>query len=142
MRLRGKVGKYVLRQAMKDRVPSAMELKKHPFMAPAAETLGLDRGSSDLGRYLDRDVTARVGIFDPTVIALIRRGLRILPTDSYARSLAETMVTIVASVHVLDELFCEQFERSAERFGSTRRARLQDGLVSKPAAPAASVTGA
>ena len=138
LRLRGRVGKFILRQAMASRVPGAMELRKRPFMAPAAETLGLDRGSEHIGRYLDRRTTARVGIFDPSAIALVRRSLRLLPTHSYARSLAETMITMVASVHALHDLFCERFDDSVSRYragGAVRR--VQDGLVTRPSAAGA-----
>jgi hypothetical protein len=65
LRLRDQVGKYILRKAMTDRT-SAMELRKRPFMAPSAETLGLDRGSEQLGRHLDRRAIARAGSRTPS----------------------------------------------------------------------------
>jgi len=123
LKLRDNVGKYVLRQAMKHRVPAAVTLRKRPFMAPSAETLGLDHGSEQIGRYFERTVVERVGIFDPLALSLLRHSMRILPTGSYVHSLAETLLTIVASVHALHDLFCERFDDSVRRFDTSPRQR-------------------
>lgn len=123
LKLRDNVGKYVLRQAMKHRVPAAVNLRKRPFMAPSAETLGLDHGSEHLGRYFERTVIERVGIFDPLALSLLRSSMRIFPGGSYVHSLAETLLTIVASVHAMHDLFCERFDDSVRRFDTSPRQR-------------------
>jgi hypothetical protein len=78
--------------------------------------LGFNHGGSDLGRYLDRRTVKKVGIFDPLAIAALRQAIRILPARSHAHSMAETLLTLVASTHALHELFCERFEESVGRF--------------------------
>jgi hypothetical protein len=70
----------------------------------------------DLGRYLDRRAVKDAGIFDPLAIALLRQSLKILPARSYAYSLAETLLTLVLSTHVLHGQFCERFDASMQRF--------------------------
>jgi asparagine synthase (glutamine-hydrolysing) len=120
LKVRDGATKHVLRAAMASRIPDAAARRKRPFMAPSAETLGLDRrdrrNDTDPGRFLDRDVVRKVGLFDPFAIAAMRQSLRLLPARSYAHSLAETLLTIVASTHALHELFCERFDDSVARF--------------------------
>ena len=42
-KLRNGRGKYILRRALEERLPSAFQVKKRPFVAGSSETLGLDR---------------------------------------------------------------------------------------------------
>jgi asparagine synthase (glutamine-hydrolysing) len=118
LKVRDGATKYLLRESMKGRTAAAADRRKRPFMAPSAETLGLDRGGAQLGRYLERRVIKDVGLFDPLMVAALRQAIRFLPARSYAFSLAETLLTIVASTHVLHELFCDRFEDSVRRFSA------------------------
>ena len=45
LKLRDGAGKYVLRRAIAERLPSALQVKKRPFVAGSSETLGLNRNS-------------------------------------------------------------------------------------------------
>lgn len=115
LKVRDGATKYILRQAVQARVPEAAGRRKHPFMAPSAETLGLDRGG-DPGRYLDRHTVKAVGVFDPLAIAALRQSLKLLPRRGRAYTMAETLLTIAASTHALHELFIERFDESTRRF--------------------------
>jgi asparagine synthase (glutamine-hydrolysing) len=116
LKLRNDSGKYLLREAMRHRIPSAPDIRKRPFMAPSAETFGMGREGNALDSYLDARVVREVGIFDPLAIGALRRCLGWLPRRSYAHGIAESLLTVVASVHALHGLFCARYEESLARF--------------------------
>jgi asparagine synthase (glutamine-hydrolysing) len=133
LKVRDGSGKWVLRQAMRDHLPAMHDSMKRPFMAPSAETLGLDRGDGHLAPFLDRATTSRIGIFDPFAIATLRAGLRVLPGRSPVYGLAEALLTVVASVHALHDLFCRRFDDAVTRFSSAAAPRTRTGhLVAPP----------
>jgi len=115
-KVRGQVGKYILRKAMSSRMPAAPAIVKRPLMGPSAETLGLDRRSGFLSPYLERKVVQDAGIFDPLAVSALRYAVRFLRRGTYAHGVAESVLTIIASTHVLHRLYCERFEDSAARF--------------------------
>ena len=60
----------------------------------------------------------------------LRRGLAYLPHGSRVLSLAETLLTGVASIQAINEMFCERFADSAARFNLPRPASsLADGRI-------------
>jgi asparagine synthase (glutamine-hydrolysing) len=121
MKLREGQGKYILRRAVADIVPPTIAARsKHAFVAPTAETLGLTAGR-DLGeRYLSREVTRRIGIFDPTLIWMALRAISILPRRTHLYALTETALTMALSVHVLHDIFVDRFRAAADELGDTR----------------------
>ncbi|HYW40305.1 MAG TPA: asparagine synthase (glutamine-hydrolyzing) [Terriglobales bacterium] len=130
LKLRNGAGKYILRRAIAERLPSALLVKKRPFVAPTTETLGLSEGSEFAAHYLDSRVIRNLGLFNPHVIGALRRSLAYLPRGSRALSLTETMLTGVASIHAVHEMFCERFEDFAGRFSLARPdSTLADGRI-------------
>jgi len=130
LKLRDGAGKYILRQAIAESVPSALVVKKRPFVAAATETLGLSKGSEFSSHYLDSGVIRNTGLFNPLVIGALRRSLDYLPRGSRSLSLTETVLTGVASVQAVNEMFCERFADSAARFSLVRGdSRLADGRI-------------
>jgi asparagine synthase (glutamine-hydrolysing) len=130
LKLRDGAGKYILRRAIAERLPSALLVKKRPFVAPTSETLGLSKGSEFSAHYLDSRAIRNLGLFNPHVIGALRRSLAYLPRGSRALSLTETMLTGVASIQAVNEMFCERFEDSAARFSLVRGdSTLADGRI-------------
>lgn len=116
LKIRDGAGKHIFRRAVLDKLPSASDIKKRPFAAPSADTLGLARDGSGMSRYLDRKTIDRVGLFDPFVIRTLVQSLKVLRPGSRAHGVAETLLTGVASIHALHDMFCERFSSSANRF--------------------------
>jgi asparagine synthase (glutamine-hydrolysing) len=130
LKLRNGAGKYVLRRAIADRLPSALQVKKRPFVAASSETLGLNRDSEFSAHYLDSRAIRNTGLFNPRVVGALRRSLAYLPRGSRVLSLTETMLTGVASIQAINEMFCERFEDSAVRFSLSRAdSTLADGRI-------------
>ena len=130
LKLRNGAGKYVLRRAIAGRLPSALQVKKRPFVAGSSETLGLNRDSEFSAHYLDSRAIRNTGLFNPRVVGALRRSLDYLPRGSRVLSLTETMLTGVASIQAIDEMFCQRFEDSAVRFNLPRAdSTLADGRI-------------
>ncbi len=130
LKLRNGSEKYVLRRAIAERLPSALQVKKRPFVAASNETLGLDRNSEFAARYLDSRAIRNTGLFKPKVVEGLRRSLAYLPHGSRVLSLTETLLTGVASMQAINEMFCERFEESAVRFNLARAdSTLADGRI-------------
>ena len=120
LKLRNGAGKYVLRRAISETLPSALKVKKRPFVAGSSETLGLAKGSEFSTHYLDSRAIRNTGLFNPRVVGGMRRSLAYLPKGSRALSLTETVLTGVASIQAINEMFCERYEESAVRFNLAR----------------------
>ncbi len=130
LKLRNGAGKYILRRAIAERLPFALEVKKRPFVAASSETLGLDRGSDLSRHYLDSRVIRKTGLFNPQVVAGLRRSLPYLPRGSRLLGLTEAVLTAVVSIQALDEMFCDRFADSAARFNLARPdSTLADGRI-------------
>ena len=131
LKVRHDTTKYILRQAMKARVPAAAARQETPIHGAVRRDARLRSWLRAAGPVSGSATVKKVGIFQPLAIAALRQSLRILPTRSHAHSMAETLLTLVASTHALHELFCERFEESAGRFSSTldERPALAQALV-------------
>lgn len=130
LKLRNGAGKYILRRAIAEKLPSALLVKKRPFVAPASETLGLNKGSEFSAHYLDSRVIRNTGLFNPQAVGALRRSLAFLPRGSRALSLTETVLTGVASIQAVNEMFCERFVDSSARFSLSRAdSTLADGRI-------------
>lgn len=121
MKLNDRGNKHVLRQAMTGLVPEAVRVRpKKLFLAPSAESLGLDRpGNPLIATYLAPDRIREVGIFDPLRLKGILQGVRFLPKGSHYQVLCEMLTMGALSLHILHELFCRDFRGSAERFSKS-----------------------
>lgn len=134
LKLRNGVGKYILRQAILNKVPAAAQLKKRPFAAPSAGTLGLTGRSEGVAHFLERDTIKNIGLFDPLAVRSVLRMLPFLPAGSRSLGLAESMLTGVVSIHALHEMFCRDFPGSMERFSDPAiKTLLPEGAVHNPA---------
>ncbi len=120
LKLRNGVGKYILRRAIAETLPSALLVKKRPFVAGSSETLGLDRDSELSARYLNSRAIRETGLFNPQVLGGLRRSLPHLRRGSRLLSLTETLLTAVVSINAINEMFCQRFENSAARFNLPR----------------------
>jgi asparagine synthase (glutamine-hydrolysing) len=134
LKIRDGAGKHIFRQAVLNKLPSASHVKKRPFAAPSADTLGLAGRGPGMSRYLDRKIIKRVGLFDPLVIRTLVQSLKVLRPGSRAHGVAETLLTGVASIHALHDMFCEHFSSSAAQFAiPARELTLSQGAVAGPA---------
>jgi len=130
LKLRNGTGKYILRRAIASRLPSALQVKKRPFLAATSETLGLNKNSSFCTHYLNSRVIRETGLFNPHVVGALHRSLDYLPRGSRSLSLAETALIGVASIQAMNEMFCERFDDSAARFSLSRPdSTLADGRI-------------
>lgn len=118
MKLNESGTKDVLRRAMTGVVPESVRTRrKKLFLAPSSESLGLDRPRNALiDTYLTSDRIRDAGIFDPHALKPILSGVRYLPKGSYYQSLLEAIAMAALSLHVLHDLFCRDFQNSADRF--------------------------
>jgi asparagine synthase (glutamine-hydrolysing) len=127
-KLRHDVDKWVLREAGRDG-RDAVSAPKRPFMAPSLSTLGLDRRHGPLDRYFDRALIEEAGIFNPSAIAALRLGARILPAGTRAQAVCEAATVLALSVHVLFDLYCRRLRESLERYRCPARVEAGDGAV-------------
>ena len=134
-KLRGAVDKWVLRQAMAARLPVASMTSKRAFMAPSLSTLGLDQRPGPLDVYLDRRLVEEAGVFNPTAVAALRLGARLLPAGSRAQGVCEAATLMALSVHALYDLFCRGFRASLDRYRRPGVVDVRDGAVVCAAAP-------
>ena len=133
LKMRNGSGKYILRQAVLNKLQAASQVKKRPFVAPSAETLGLGRRGEVLDGYLDRKTVKNVGLFRPLAIATLRQSLKVLRPGSRAFGRAEAMLTGVASIHALHDMFCENFTSSLHRYSSGGgEPAIEEGTVFDP----------
>jgi asparagine synthetase B (glutamine-hydrolysing) len=99
-------------------------------VAASSEKLGLEKGSEFSAHYLDSSAIRNTGLFNPQVVAGLRRSLAYLPRSSRVLSLTETVLTGVASIQAINEMFCERFADSAARFSLSRAdSTLADGRI-------------
>jgi asparagine synthase (glutamine-hydrolysing) len=129
-KLRDGTGKYILRRAIAETLPSALLVKKRPFVAASSETLELHRDSEPSRRYLDSQAIRKTGLFNPQVLGGLRRSLPHLTRGSRLLSLTEALLTAVVSINATNEMFCERFEDSEARFNLARPdSSLADGRI-------------
>ena len=86
---------------------------KKMFLAPSVETLASGSDDNPLDQYLEGDIVRRAGIFDPTRLGVIRKALPFIPKHSYQFTVAEGLLIGAASLHIVEDLFCRNFERRA-----------------------------
>ena len=113
--------KYILRRAFADVVPESAQPKKKVFLAPTTSALGLDTTGPLVETYLSPRFVREAGIFEPQMLKLLRRALRILPKGSYYHSACEGALVLALSLHVLYDLFCKNFSSSAVSFSHPSR---------------------
>lgn len=128
-KLRGDTDKWVLREAMRERLPGAVLATKRAFMAPSLTTLGLDRRRSPLDEYFRADLVEDAGVFNPAAIAAMRLAARLLPAGTRAQAVAEAATVLALSVHVLFDLYCRRLRASLERYRRPGTLALADGEV-------------
>ncbi len=114
--MNGPISKAILRRAMEGQLPQAAATPKKPFMAPSALNLGLFRNLPEIMPYLRADYTRHVGVFDPMMLSLARQGVQFLPRRSERRGLWEALLIVALSIHMLNDLFVDNFDRNVKRF--------------------------
>jgi len=134
LKLRNGSGKYILRQAVLNRLQAGSRVKKRPFLAPSTQTLGLGKRGETMDHYLERKTVKDVGLFNPLAIAAMRETLKVLRPGSRAMGLVEATLTGVASLHALHQMFCGDFSRSLARYAIPQRHPvMEEGAVTDPA---------
>lgn len=116
-KLRDGVDKYTLRRYLERHLPEAAQRPKKIFLAPAAQTLGLDRSSPALDHYFSPRRVKETGIFDPLRIGIARQALKVLPSRLRLYQALEGALVLALSVQILDQLFCRDFASSSRAFG-------------------------
>jgi len=86
---------------------------KKMFLAPSLETLAAAGDDNPLDQYLRADVVRQAGIFSPAQLWAIRKALPFIPKQSYQFTIAEALLIGAASLHIVDDFFCRNFERRA-----------------------------
>ena len=89
-------------------------LPKKMFLAPSLDTLIPASGDNPIDQYLKDEVVRQVGVFDPRKLNAINSAIRFLPKHSYQYTVSEALLIGAASIHIINELFCRQFQRRAE----------------------------
>ncbi len=115
-KLRGAVDKWLLRQFARSRVPEQALAKKGVFVAPSLLTLGMHRHHDLLDAYLTRHRVEETGIFNPSAVAAVRLGARLLPRQSRARAVCEAATVLALSVQTLFDLYCRDLRGSFARY--------------------------
>ena len=116
LRIKDGQDKYILRRMLAGRLPQAAATKKKMFLAPSTETLELDRDSALLATYLAPELIREVGVFNPSLLRLLPRALRLLPPGSFYHGLYEGVLVLALSLHVIYDLFCKNYPAYAQRF--------------------------
>ena len=130
LKLRDDQEKYILHRAMAGLLPEELQRQKHMFLAPPIDVLHLEPWRVLVDEYLTPARIREAGIFSPTMLSLLLRGMRLFPKGSYRRRLCEMGVIEALSLHILHELFCARFHAHCGRFARSQADyRLSDGAV-------------
>ena len=128
-KLRDAVDKWLLREAIRVRLPAAAAAPKRVFMAPSLSTLGLEARHGALDDWFDRGLIEDTGIFNPTAVSALRLGARRLPRGSRAQMVCEAATVMALSVHVLHDLFCRKLATSLARYRRPGVVDVREGAV-------------
>jgi asparagine synthase (glutamine-hydrolysing) len=134
VKLREGTDKWLLREAMRARLPRAVLAAKRAFMAPSLSTLGLDRRHSALDPYFSGDLIEEAGVFSPAAVRTLRLAARLLPAGTRAQAVAEAATVLALSVHVLFDVYCRRLRASLDRYRRPGTIALADGAVAGAAA--------
>ena len=109
LRIRGTTEKWVLREAMRGVLPKVLyERQKFAFMAPPAHTDERKRRRLELllERFLNPEVVARTGLFDPSRVRSFLEAYR-REQDATVLVRSDTIVNHLLCLHVLHEQYVE-----------------------------------
>ncbi len=123
--------KQMLREAVADLLPEGLRQRtKKQFMAPSPEVLGFQGGFDGAARgagaralvehFLSPQNIQTVGVFRPLALTAVRKLLAVLPRGSYLYGICEGILVFALSLHIIHEMFCQDFAASAERYASRR----------------------
>lgn len=108
--------KTVIRRALSKRLPRPAERYKRMFLAPPGTSKSVFEGPI-AKHWLSPEVTKACGFFQPRAVRTIRMAYGALPQKAGFRRVLEGFLMTAISAHLLDHLFCRDFQGSLDRFG-------------------------
>lgn len=127
--------KTVIRRALSKRLPRPAERYKRMFLAPPGTNKSVFEGTI-AKHWLSPEVTKASGFFQPGAIWGLRLAYGALPRNAGFRRVLEGFLMTAISAHLLDHLFCKDFDGSLRQFGlSPYRAQHRGMDAGRPSLP-------
>ena len=126
-------GKLPLRSAMSQRLPNYVHQgAKRVFWAPVAAVDTLMQNSF-CEMALSPDLVRDVGVFEPSRVALAQKLIRVFPANSKLGGGLRTVLTLAASLHLVNDMFVRNFPKSALNFCNSETSRALEALAARNA---------
>ncbi len=128
LRLRTLTEKYVLKQAMRELLPTTITARtKQPYMAPDAKSFFQGSPLDYVDDLLSEDHIRRVGYFNPTAVTMLVRKCRQSPILGFKDNMALVGIisTMLVHHHFVDHFAARLSEASSQSPG-TKRCHRQD----------------
>lgn len=119
LKLHNGQGKYILREAIKDRLPIAVVHRpKKVFYAPAFDSIKFNNDSEFFQPFTNKSTFAEVSVYNPWFFKALIRLTAHLPKTHPLLPVAETIAINILSLHILYDLYIRNFPKWRDRFGS------------------------
>jgi asparagine synthase (glutamine-hydrolysing) len=119
MKLRNGIGKFILREAMKDYLPDEVRYRpKQVFYAPALESIDFFRDADYFKQYTDKAAFDDAGIFSHSAFKTLILFSRLLPAGNRLLPVIESVVIFMLSLNILHDLYIRRFNYWCTRFAA------------------------
>jgi len=106
LKMRGFTEKALLRGAMRDLLPpEIVKRQKRPFYTPLKSWFFAEDGPAYVSEVLGERAVREAGLFDPEIVARLRRDLHEVPDGHLQRVKHEWVLTLVLGTQLLHRLF-------------------------------------
>jgi len=117
LKVHGFTEKAVLRGAMRGLLPESIRTRrKRPFYTPIKHWFFADNRPAYVDDLLSERSLRDAGLFDPAVVANMRRRLNEVPEGHVLRLQLEWLLVLVLGTQLLHDMFVENFDTSRVRW--------------------------
>jgi asparagine synthase (glutamine-hydrolysing) len=117
LKVHGFTEKAVLRGAMRGLLPESIRTRrKRPFYTPIKHWFFADNRPAYVDELLSERALRDAGLFDPAVVASMRRRLNDVPEGHVLRLQLEWLLVLVLGSQLLHDMFVENFDVSRVRW--------------------------
>lgn len=107
--------KTLIRRALAKRLPNPAQRYKRMFLAPPGTSTSVFEGPI-AKHWLSTEVIKASGFFQPRAVKALRMAHSALPRNTGFRRVLEGFLMTAISAHLLDHLFCKDFQGSLSQF--------------------------
>lgn len=111
LKLRNGSGKYILREALRGRLPeNLLQQPKQVFYAPAFDSLAYFKNADFFETYTNRKAFEAAGILNPAFFTFLKWLIRVLPTQHRLLPVVESLATFMLSLQILHHQYIQSFD--------------------------------